>query len=113
MKVAVIGSRSIAACDIEVYLPKECTEIVSGGAMGVDRYAAHYARKHGLLLKEFLPEYQKYGRAAPIIRNRAIVDYADSVLAFWDGISRGTQSVINYCKKQNKLCTVVLTNKNK
>ena len=108
MKVAVIGSRNIAACDIDAYIPKDCTEIVSGGAPGVDRYAAHYARKHGLLLKEFLPEYQKFGRAAPIIRNKEIVDYADTVLAFWDSKSRGTKSVIDYCKKTNKLCTVIL-----
>lgn len=111
MKVAIIGSRNIVACDIEAYIPIDCTKIVSGGAMSVDRCAAQYARAHNLLLTEFLPEYQKYGRGAPIIRNKKIVDCADTVLAFWDGSSRGTKSVIDYCQKQHKPCTVILQNK--
>ena len=55
----------------------------------------------------FLPEYKKYGRAAPILRNRMIVDYADKVIAFWDGCSRGTLSVIKYAESIGKPCEVV------
>ena len=50
----------------------------------------------------FLPEYDKYGRSAPLKRNLRIIDYADIVLAFWDGSSRGTKFVIDNCKKKNK-----------
>lgn len=107
MKVAVIGSRGIEPTDIGSYLPADCTEIVSGGAKGVDRCAADFARAHGLLLTEFLPCYKKYGHGAPIVRNRSIVEYADSVLAFWDGSSKGTLSVIRYCEKIGKPCMVI------
>lgn len=82
MKVAIIGSRSITAVDFEKYLPQACDEIVSGGACGVDRCAAVYARERGIKLTEFYPLYQKYGRGAPILRNRQIVEYADEVLFF-------------------------------
>ena len=39
MKVAVIGSRNLIVQDLKHYLPEEVTEIVSGGAKGVDTSA--------------------------------------------------------------------------
>ena len=107
MKIAIIGSRGIKVADIGRYLPKECDEIVSGGAVGIDTCAANFARERGLKLTEFLPAYEKYGRGAPIIRNKQIVEYADEVLAFWDGASRGTLSVIKYCEKIGTPCRVI------
>ena len=52
-------------------------------------------------LKEFLPEYERYGRSAPLKRNLQIIDYADEVIAFWDGMSHGTRFVIENCKRKN------------
>ena len=107
MKVAVIGSRDIYIPNIGSYLPGDCTEIVSGGARGVDRCAESYAKDAGLKLKLFLPDYDSFGRKAPLIRNREIVDYADCVIAFWNGTSNGTRYVINYCRQVGKPCTVI------
>ena len=101
MKVAVIGSRGLQVNHLEDYLPEGVTEIVSGGAKGIDTCARNYALAHGLALTEFLPEYEKYGRGAPLRRNITIIEYADFVLAFWDGSSRGTKFVIDNCKKRN------------
>ena len=106
MKLAIIGSRNIQIDDLSPYIPSDCDEIISGGACGVDTCAAAFARDHGLKLTEFLPEYDKYGRAAPIVRNRTIVEASDEVLAFWDGSSRGTYFVIENCKKKGKPCKV-------
>ncbi len=102
MKVAIIGSRGLSVEDFSPYLPKEVTEIVSGGARGIDQCARRYAQAHGLKLTEFLPDYEQFGRGAPLRRNLTIIDYADQVLAFWDGESRGTRFVIENCKKQGK-----------
>ena len=99
MKAAVIGSRGLIVTDLEKYLPQGTTEIVSGGAKGVDASAKKYAEMNGIKLTEFLPEYDKYGRSAPLKRNIAIIEYADIVLAFWDGKSRGTKHVIESCQK--------------
>ena len=101
MRVAVIGSRGLHVEHLEDYLPEGVTEIVSGGAKGIDTCARNYALAHGLALTEFLPEYEKYGRGAPLRRNITIIEYADFVLAFWDGRSRGTKYVIDNCKKRN------------
>ena len=107
MKIAVVGSRNIIVKDMGLYI-SGAEEIVSGGATGVDTCAAEYAKKNGLKITVFLPQYERYGRAAPIIRNQKIVDYADKVVAFWNGSSRGTVSVIKYAKKAGKPCEVIL-----
>ena len=100
MKVAVIGSRNLRVDDLGKYLPDDVTEIVSGGARGVDISAREYALANDIKLTEFLPEYDKYGRGAPLRRNITIIEYADLVLAFWDGSSHGTKYVIDNCKKR-------------
>ena len=106
MKVAIIGSRSLIVKEMGQYLPKDISEIVSGGAKGIDRCAEIYAQKAAIKVTVFVPEYNKYGRAAPLKRNLKIIDYADEVVAFWDGKSRGTRYVIENCKKLGKKVTV-------
>ena len=101
MKVGVIGSRGLTVDNLEQYLPENTTEIVSGGAKGIDTCARKYAISHGIKLTEFLPEYSRYGRGAPLKRNLKIIEYADVVIAFWDMQSKGTKNVIENCKKLN------------
>lgn len=108
MKLAVIGSREIVNIVLDPFISHEVSEIVSGGAVGVDACAAQYAKANNLKLTEFVPRYERYGRAAPIVRNREIVDYADKIIVFWNGKSKGTLSVINYAKKAKKTCEIIL-----
>ncbi len=107
MKVAIIGSRNLYIDNLEKYLPADISEIVSGGARGIDSCAKNYSLNTGIKLTEFLPDYVKYGKGAPLKRNLQIIEYADCVVAFWDGKSRGTKYVIEECKKRNKNIKVV------
>ena len=100
MRIAVIGSRKLHIDDLGKYLPDGVTEIISGGAKGIDADARAYAQQHGVKLTELLPEYNRYGRAAPLRRNITIIEHAELVLAFWDGSSPGTRFVIENCKKR-------------
>lgn len=108
MKVAIIGSRGLIVANLGNYLPYDTTEIISGGAKGIDTCAREYAMEHGIKITEFLPEYAKYGRSAPLKRNITIIQNADLVLAFWDGKSKGTKFVIDNCDKLGIEVRVVL-----
>ncbi len=105
MKVAIIGSRTApdnAHERVKAAIPPYASEIVSGGAKGIDTVAADIAKELGIPLKTFLPDYDTYGQRAPLVRNDEIIEYADMVLAFWDGESRGTRYVIGECLKKGK-----------
>ena len=100
MKVAIVGSRGLNVSNLETYLPDGVTEIISGGARGIDTCAREHAISKGIKLTEYLPEYEKYGRTAPLKRNITIIEHADLVLAFWDGASHGTKFVIDNCSRR-------------
>lgn len=105
MKIAIIGSRECGNINFEELLKKhmdvlENDTIISGGARGIDTLAAQFARKHGIKLLEFRPDYATYGRGATFVRNRLMIDMSDVVFAFWNGSSRGTKYTIEYAKKK-------------
>jgi hypothetical protein len=68
--------------------------IVSGGANGADSLAKKYAKEHKIKIIEFLPNWDKHGKAAGFIRNKDIIEKSDILVAFWDGKSAGTLSSI-------------------
>ena len=102
MKILIAGSRNIEAFDLSPYSPKETTLIISGGAKGIDKIAEEYADKHKISKLILLPQYNLYGKSAPIKRNEMMVDIADTVIFVWNGKSRGTKSTLQYSKKKNK-----------
>ncbi len=105
MRVAVIGSRGLEV-DLEPFMPEGCSEIITGGARGIDQCAARYARAMSIPLREIRPDYKRFGRGAPLRRNDEIIDAADLVIAIWDGKSPGTDYVIRRCREKNKTIQV-------
>ena len=104
MKFAVVGSRNITDYELvkSILLQYNITHIVSGGAKGIDILSEQYADENNLPKTIFKPEYDKYGKAAPFIRNKQIIDEAECVIAIWDGKSTGTKHSIGICQKQHK-----------
>ena len=107
MKLAIIGSRNLDI-DIRDYIPREVSEIVFGGAKGIDTLARQFAEQNGLTFIEFSPEYNLYGKRAPLVRNEKIADYADEAIALWDGNSKGTAHTIKLFKEKRKKITVYI-----
>ena len=101
MKLAIIGSRELQVEDLSKYISEEVSEIVTGGAKGIDSCAIRYANAMQIKLVTFLPDYRRYGKGAPLRRNIEIIEYADCVLAFWDKKSKGTRFVIDECRRRN------------
>lgn len=104
MKLAVVGSRTFSdyAFMKKILEFHSCTQIISGGAKGADSLAKQYAGEKGIPIKEFLPNWDKDGKAAGFIRNKQIVDSCDELVAFWDKKSRGTKHSIDLAETASK-----------
>lgn len=114
MKIAIIGSRNLSLTIDQVYNEVRKfrpTMIVSGGARGIDTIAKSMAYAHNIQMIEFLPNYKEYGKSAPFVRNRQIVENSDVVVGFWDGQSKGTKYTLDYARKRGK--KVIIFNYNK
>jgi len=106
MKVIIAGSRDITdmnllLCALDIY-PIDITEVVSGGANGVDRLGEEWAKEHNVPLTIFPAEWDKYGKIAGPIRNGNMAFYADALVAIWDGKSRGTKNMVDQMNKLQK-----------
>lgn len=114
MKVIIAGSRTFNNYQlVEDTMPQidNVTEVVCGGARGADELGRLWANKHGILITMFPAQWETYGKAAGFIRNHEMGDYADYLVAFWDGKSRGTKDMIDYMKRIGKHGKVVLERK--
>lgn len=87
---------------IKDYKDTYTIEIVSGMARGADILAYQYAKENNLVCHEFPADWEKYSKAAGFIRNKQMAAFADALLAFWDGHSKGTSHMISLMIKLNK-----------
>lgn len=107
MKTVIAGSRNITDYSIlknviDNWKYKDSiTEIISGGAKGVDTLGESYACLRNLKLTRVLPDWEQYGKKAGMIRNKIMVDMADLAVILWDGVSPGTKCTIDLVKKKN------------
>jgi hypothetical protein len=104
IKVIIAGSRDFdnynelcKFCDYVLQNQKEI-EIVSGTARGADQLGEKYAIEREYPIKQF-PADWSIGKSAGYIRNEEMAKYADALIAFWDGKSKGTEHMINLAKK--------------
>lgn len=106
MKVIVAGSREGFILENVFDAIKgsgyHITELVSGGARGVDKYGEEYARTKDIPIKQFIPNWDKDGKVAGFWRNEDMAKYSDALVAVWDGKSKGTKHMIETMKKYNK-----------
>lgn len=103
--VAIVGSRDYPFLqdvrDYIVELPDD-TRIVTGGARGVDQCAEEVAKERGLICAVYRPDWETYGKRAGFLRNIDIVAACSRLVAFWDGVSRGTQHSIRLAQQARK-----------
>lgn len=78
---------------------KAITEIVSGTARGVDTHGEAIAKKYGIRVAKFPADWDRFGKRAGYLRNEKMAEYADALLACWDGKSRGTKHMIDLARE--------------
>ena len=113
MKIIIAGGRTFnnydlltQSCDKALSLQTE-VEIVSGTANGADKLGEKYAKEKGYSVKQFPAEWDKHGKSAGYIRNEEMAKYADALIAFWDGKSKGTKHMIDLAKRYNLKVKIV------
>ncbi|TXI87671.1 MAG: DUF2493 domain-containing protein [Chryseobacterium sp.] len=99
VKTIIAGSRSatyqnvidaLSAC----HFSDDMTEVVSGCAQGADTHGETIARSMGIPVAKFPADWKQYGKSAGVRRNSQMAQYADALIAVWDGESRGTKNMI-------------------
>lgn len=78
----------------------EISEVICGGATGADECGRQWALSKSIPVKIFPADWQQHGKAAGPIRNRQMADYAERLVAFWDGESKGTKNMIDEARKR-------------
>lgn len=111
MKVIIAGSRTILDKRLVDQAVAESgfqiTEVVSGGARGVDALGEQWAKANSIPCKIFLADWSSEPKAAGFIRNTKMAEYADALIAVTNG-SNGTRHMIDQATKR-KLTVYVKT----
>lgn len=115
-KVIVAGTRTFNDIDLLNHnliqflkgkRPSEIT-IVSGCAKGADTLGEKFAESYNIKIAKFPADWKKFKKSAGHIRNEDMARYADACIVFWDGESRGTESMIDLAKKYGLILEVVM-----
>lgn len=116
MKTIIAGSRGIVdyslvgrAVEISGFA---ITEVVSGAAKGVDQLGERWADENKIPVTQFYPNWHIHGRAGGMIRNARMAEYADALIAIWDGKSKGTKGMVQEAKKRGLKVCIVQPNEN-
>jgi predicted Rossmann fold nucleotide-binding protein DprA/Smf involved in DNA uptake len=99
MRTIIAGSRNITSYALVCVAVRESgfniTQVVCGGARGVDLAGKMWAHTNNIPVVMFIPDWAKYGRSAGLLRNRLMANNADALIAVWDGKSPGTRHMID------------------
>ena len=121
MRIIIAGSRNLRVSSIEIVnhlleffdksnLKDPISNIVSGGAKGIDSCGEALAKENDIPLKVFSANWDKYGRSAGPRRNKQMAEYADALLLIWDGKSRGSKSMKTLMEELGKPVFEVIIN---
>lgn len=119
MKTIIAGSRTITGFSIVQEAIEESgfeiTEVVSGDAKGVDSTGTSWGLQNELTVTHFPADWdnieapgavirinkwgRKYNAKAGYDRNEKMAQYADALIAIWDGKSSGTKNMIDNARK--------------
>ena len=113
MKIIIAGSRVIPNRefvwdDLLKRMPYHLvTEIVSGMVRGADLIGYEFAKHCGIPTACFPADWDKHGKSAGYVRNKEMADYADELIAYWDGKSNGTKNMIDLMALAKKPTTII------
>lgn len=81
--------------------------IISGTAKGADKLGEKYAKEKGYEIERFPANWDEHGKKAGYIRNSEMADHAHALVAFWDGISKGTKHMIDLAERKELFIRII------
>ena len=106
MKVIIAGSRGITDYAIVEQAFRsskfDATLIISGTAPGVDRLGEQVAFNYAISIAKFPANWTRYKQQAGVFRNIIMSEFADALVAVWDGRSKGTKHMIELMEALGK-----------
>lgn len=110
MKIIIAGGRDFNSYPVAEQVlnqyKSQIDEVVCGDAKGADTIGAHWASYNNIMIKHFPAKWNQYGKRAGYLRNEEMGNYADALIAFWDGSSRGTRNMIDIMRNLHKPCAI-------
>jgi len=95
MKLIIAGGRDYFLSKEEYswldIIKSDVTEVISGGAKGVDSCGERWAERNGIKIKRFIPQWKRFGKRAGMLRNKDMAFYADALAIFPGG--KGTENM--------------------
>lgn len=116
MKLIVAGGRDFVNTQVMITVLMDLVEkgkidhnpeLVCGMARGADMLAYSLWANHNMKIHTFPADWKTHPRSAGYIRNADMGNFADVLVAFWDGKSKGTKHMIDYMRKLNKPVYVI------
>ena len=112
MRVIISGSRT---CHDKELIHKALentkftiTELISGGAQGVDLIGEEWAHSKNIPVKTYKPHYAiENPRYAPLIRNADMARDGEALIAIWKDNSRGTAHMIKCMQDLKKPVEII------
>lgn len=115
-RLGITGSRSITSIKevgaaLTRYIERKGwpSVLVEGEANGVDKLAAKCCRAWGIGVEACPAAWRVngvYNPRAGFERNAHMAERIDALLAIWDGRSKGTKHMIDYCRKRGLDVTI-------
>jgi hypothetical protein len=110
LKIIIAGGRDFNDYSLLCYTLDDLRkpfEVVCGEARGADSLGKRYAIQHGLTVHSFPADWAKLGKSAGHVRNAQMAEFADGLVAFWDGQSKGTAGMIRLAERRGLKVKVV------
>lgn len=116
MRTIIAGSRTITDSKVIEEAVKASgfiiTEVVCGGAAGVDSLGKDWAVLRGIPVKMFPADWATHGKAAGPIRNEEMAAYADQAICIFDvqAENKGTKNMSKKAMDHGKRVFSHMTN---
>lgn len=82
---------------------------ISGAAKsGGDALILDWCKEQEILCAKFPADWDKNGKSAGYIRNAEMAEVGTHLIAFWDGVSKGTKHMIDLAKQKGLAVQVIL-----